>query len=102
VLIGEVGGFWRYKTAGNARPLSGRREGGRVKKLKILVATLAMTLLFAAPAFAQRAGDESAVVEVGDVDTIATASNVLDGEVVLLRKHGVGVGDVELLRKHGV
>jgi hypothetical protein len=102
VLIGEIGGFWRYKTAGNARSLSGRREGGRVRKLKILVATLVMTLLFAAPAFAQQAGDESAVVEVGDVGTIATASNVLDGEVVLLRKHGVRVGDVELLRKHGV
>ena len=74
-----------------------------MRKLKMLVATLAMTLLFAAPAFAQRAGDESAVVEVGDVGTMATASYVLDGEVVLLQKHGVRDGDVELLkRKHGV
>lgn len=86
-----------------------------MRKLKILAATLAMILLFAAPAFAQGAGDvsvvangsgffgdESADVEVGDVGAIATAGNVLDGDVVPLRKHGVGDDDIVLLRKHGV
>jgi hypothetical protein len=118
VLIGEVGGFWRYKTAGSTRPPSGRREGGRVRvrKLKILVAILAMTMLFASPAFAQGMGEvgvvadssgslsDESVAEIRDMDTIATAEDTLDGDVVVpLRKHGVRVDDVVALRrKHGV
>jgi hypothetical protein len=88
-----------------------------VRKLKMLVATLAITLLFATPAFAQGTGDvrvvansggylgeEPPAVETLIVIAVPTADDFLDGNVVLPGKHGGGDEDDVLVRrrKHGV
>jgi hypothetical protein len=47
------GSVWGTQNYGADRRRSKQPEGGELRKVKVLVATLAMTLLLAAPAFAQ-------------------------------------------------
>jgi hypothetical protein len=68
-----------------------RAEGGKLRKLKILVATLVMALLLATPAFAQSLGASATLLDTDvEVFGIEAHAHLLNTNVSVV---GATVGD---------